>query len=93
MIGYYKQARKWYEEWYEEWYQKQQHRDGDLPAIIVYHIQGQKIYEYWYQNGQLHRDGDTWYDLITDNMTDFQIHMVIQVPEYELQLQSYLPIH
>lgn len=44
---------------YEYWYKDgKQHRDGGLPASILYHKNGLKRYESWYQNGHQHRDGD-----------------------------------
>ena len=34
------------------------HRDGDLPAQILYRENGSTYLQGWYQNGRLHRDGD-----------------------------------
>ncbi len=47
------QSRTW-ADGYQMWYNNgQQHRDGDLPAVIV-----TNGFQSWYKNGQFHRDGN-----------------------------------
>jgi antitoxin component YwqK of YwqJK toxin-antitoxin module len=44
---------------YEYFYKNdQRHREGDLPAVIIYRVDGSVKYEYFYKNDQRHREGD-----------------------------------
>ena len=50
---------KYREQWYKYEGNKQvPHREGDLPAEILYHPDGTVICERYYLNGLLHRDDD-----------------------------------
>lgn len=65
-----KQIRK--EKWYKKdkgkWFGgKVRHRDGDLPAVIYYNIDGTKKEEFWYKDGKLHRDGDLPASILYDD--------------------------
>jgi ribosomal protein L25 (general stress protein Ctc) len=62
------------------WYKDgQQHRDGDLPAVI--YATGDQL---WYKNGKLHRDGDLPAAIYADGSQFYYKNSMYYTPEIQI---------